>query len=91
MIALDTPAPERSDMFKTIRARFSRGLIEPLEELDLIDGEEIIITVTKATSKAAANDAFERAAGSWEGLVDTEALLRDLKESRKIRGPEIHL
>jgi len=78
-------------MAKTIRARFSKGMIEPLEELDLCDGEEIIITVTKIPSKAATKDAFERAAGSWEGLVDTEALLRDIKESRKIHGPEIHL
>jgi len=34
-------------------------------------------------------DAFERAAGSWKGLVDTERLIKDIYESRRIRAPEI--
>ena len=36
-------------------------------------------------------DAFERAAGSWKGLVDTERLIKDIYESRRIRAPEIKL
>ena len=51
-------------MPREIRARFSGGKIEPLEDVGLQEGEEIIITIRKALSQAAAKDAFERAAGS---------------------------
>ena len=78
-------------MDKEIRARVSGGKIEPLETLDLLEGDEIIITVKKLPPEVAKKDAFERAAGAWKGLVDTEALLRDISESRKIRAPEVEL
>lgn len=78
-------------MAKEIRARFSKGVIEPLEELELEEGEELIILVKKAPVETATKDAFERAAGSWKDLLDTDALLRDFQESRKIRAPEVHL
>ena len=75
-------------MARKIRGRFSKGKIEPLEEVDLKEGEEVIITIGE---ERRATGAFERAAGGWTGLVDTDALLRDFKESRKIRAPEVQL
>ena len=30
-------------MLKTIRARFSKGIIEPLEKVDIADGKEITV------------------------------------------------
>ncbi len=33
-------------MEKTIRARFNKGVIEPLEKLDLEEGTEVNITIT---------------------------------------------
>ncbi len=78
-------------MGKEIRARFSRGKIELLEKVELEEGEEIFITVRKAPTPEAARDAFRRAAGAWRGLVDTDALLKDIKESRNIHGRDIHL
>jgi predicted DNA-binding antitoxin AbrB/MazE fold protein len=72
-------------MTKEIRARFTGGVIEPLEKVDLQEGEEIIITIKNEGGKTP----FERAAGGWKDLVDTTALLRDLHESRKIIGPEV--
>ena len=32
-------------MAKDIRARYSRGKFEPLEELDLLEGEEVVISI----------------------------------------------
>ena len=78
-------------MGKEIRARFSKGKIELLEKVELEEGDEIFITVRKASSPAAARGAFERAAGAWKGLIDTDALLKDFKESRKINGRDIRL
>ncbi len=78
-------------MGKEIRARFSRGKIELLEKVELEEGEEIFITVRKAPSPAEATDAFQRAAGAWKGLVDTDALLKDFKESRKINARDVQL
>ncbi len=78
-------------MGKEIRAKYFRGKIELLENVELEEGEEIFITVRKAPSPAAARDAFERAAGAWNGLVDTDALLRDFKESRKINARDVQL
>ncbi len=75
-------------MPREIRGRVSKGKIEPLEKIDLKEGDEVIITIPEEKPDTSA---FERAAGGWKGLVDTDALLRDFKESRKVRAPEVHL
>ena len=69
---------------KAIKARFSGGVLEPLEPLKLDEGEEV--TVTVATSKPKARpDWLERTAGTWAGLVDAEELIRDIYESRLLQ------
>jgi len=78
-------------MGKEIRAKYFRGKIELLENVELEEGEEIFITVRKAASPEVARDAFKRAAGAWKGLVDTDALLKDFKESRKINARDVQL
>ena len=57
--------------------------------MELEEGEEVIVTIKEHPKET--KDAFERAAGSWKGLVDTERLIRDIYESRRIRAPEIEL
>ena len=75
-------------MAREIRARFTRGKIEPLEEVNLNEGAVITITIREDKP---ASGAFERAAGGWKDLVDTDALLEDFKKSREIRAPEVQL
>jgi predicted DNA-binding antitoxin AbrB/MazE fold protein len=75
-------------MAREFRARFSKGKIEPLVKVDLREGEEFTITIKE---EEAAKGAFERAAGGWKNLVDTDALLNDFKESRKTVSPEVQL
>ncbi|MEX2099943.1 MAG: antitoxin family protein [Acidimicrobiia bacterium] len=70
-------------MARAIRARFSRGKIEPLEPVDLIEGEEIDVTITE---RAAAGDDLAKSlaasAGAWRGLVDGDELLRNIAQDR---------
>ncbi len=74
-------------MGRAIKARFKKGIIEPLEELKLEEGKEILIVIEELPKE----DRFERAAGSWKDLVDCERLLEDFLESRKITRPEVRL
>ncbi len=82
---MTTPLTPGDDVAREIRARVFHGKIEPLEELDLPEGEEVVILVKgKSTLQdEAATAAFERSAGSWEGTLDFDAFLADLRASRK--------
>jgi predicted DNA-binding antitoxin AbrB/MazE fold protein len=43
-------------MIREIRARYSKGKIEPLESLDLEEGQEVVISIKEATSSFADSD-----------------------------------
>ncbi len=68
-------------MVKTVKARFSKGVLKPLETLELREGEEVTVTVVGLPSKAYA-DWLEQTAGGWAGLVDAEKLKREIYDSR---------
>jgi predicted DNA-binding antitoxin AbrB/MazE fold protein len=70
-------------MTKTIRARFTGGVLEPMERIDLPEGEEVTLTIMNNPS-AEDVEAFRRAAGSWRGKVDAEALIRNVYDDRLI-------
>ncbi len=65
----------------TIKARFSGGLLRPLEPLELKEGEEVTVTIVALPSKAP-KDWLERTAGGWVGLIDAKKLKREIYESR---------
>ena len=67
-------------MEKTIRAKFRDGIIEPLEKLEIEEGEEFLITVKIPMSP---EHRFEKAMGSWKGKIDCEQLIKDIYESRR--------
>ena len=73
-------------MVRTFRARFSKGVFEPLEPESttvLHEGEEVLLTVsTPATDDRA--DAFAGSAGAWRGLVDGETLKRHISADRLV-------
>jgi predicted DNA-binding antitoxin AbrB/MazE fold protein len=71
-------------MAKEIRARFSRGIIEPLEELDLPEGAEVIISVREALSAERTLKALRASAGAWSGTHDPEELKRNIYADRLI-------
>jgi predicted DNA-binding antitoxin AbrB/MazE fold protein len=78
-------------MSETIRARVKGGVLEPLEPLEVAEGEEVTLTITLAPSQSRI-DWLSRTAGGWVGLVDGEKLKRDIYESRSlITRPEPRL
>ena len=73
-------------MHKVIRARFSDGVIVPLEELELQDGEEIAVIVTEShcSGKGENVGSLEESCGTWKGLVDTGELKKEIYQDRLI-------
>ena len=79
------------DMIRKIRARFSNGVIKPLENVEFSEGSELTLTITEKPTKAE-DEAFLRAAGSWRGLIDCDKLLKDIYADRKISTrPDVKL
>jgi predicted DNA-binding antitoxin AbrB/MazE fold protein len=77
---------------KTIRARFSRGKIEPLEKIDLEEGKEITVTIINVPGAPIKKDILEATAGGWKGLIDAEELKRNIYNDRLISTrPEVKL
>jgi len=82
-------------MGKTIKARFSKGMIEPLEKVEIREGEEITINILEASSKPLKRsfaEALKKTAGGWKGLVDCDELIRNIYNDRLITTrPEVKL
>lgn len=77
-------------MGTTIRARYTNGVLKPLENVDLEEGEEVSVIIATNSKELTAEEArarFEGSAGGWVGLIDCEKLKRDIYESRSIVNP----
>ena len=70
-------------MGSTIKARFSGGILKPLEALELKEGEEVTVVIVSSHSKSE-KDWLERTAGGWTGLVDADRLKQEIYDSRLI-------
>jgi predicted DNA-binding antitoxin AbrB/MazE fold protein len=73
----------RDAMAGTIRARFTNGVLEPLETLNLPEGTEVTVTILDVPS-AGDGDAFRRSAGGWKGTIDAEELIKNIYADRLI-------
>ena len=71
-------------MGKTIRARFSKGVIEPLEEVELTEGREITVTILDLPTPPGKVDALEASAGGWKDLIDAKTLKENIYADRLI-------
>lgn len=67
----------------TIRARFTHGVLEPLDTVDLPEGKEVTITIIDVPS-GRNFEAFSRSAGGWKGTIDAEALISKIYADRLI-------
>ncbi|MBI4480616.1 MAG: polymer-forming cytoskeletal protein [Acidobacteria bacterium] len=67
----------------SIRARLRRGVLEPLEKLNLPDGAEVTVSLTQS-SEALDFEAFRRSAGGWKDTFDAESLIREIYDSRLV-------
>jgi predicted DNA-binding antitoxin AbrB/MazE fold protein len=70
-------------MGTTIRARFSHGVLEPLEQLNVPEGEVVTITIIRLPTTATGSG-LERSAGGWKDLIDAEELKRNIYADRLI-------
>jgi predicted DNA-binding antitoxin AbrB/MazE fold protein len=73
----------RNAMAGTIRARFANGVLEPLERLDVPEGEVLTITIIRLPVNEGGGG-LERSAGGWKGLIDAEELKRNIYADRLI-------
>lgn len=81
----------RSNMLRKIRARFSHGVIEPLEKVNVTEGKELEVTIEEKPTKAE-DESFLKAAGSWKGLINAEEMIKNIYADRHISTrPEIKL
>ncbi len=77
---------------KTIKARYRNGVIEPLEKVELEEGEEFTLTIVRLSEAKTDEDAFRESRGGWKGLIDCEELKRNIYEDRLIHTrPEVKL
>jgi predicted DNA-binding antitoxin AbrB/MazE fold protein len=77
----------RVKMGKTVRARYSKGVIKPLEKVDIEEGKEIIITIMEVSSKHKL-DAFKKSAGAWKGTIDAKKLIENIYADRLLSTRE---
>jgi len=74
-------------MGKTIRARFSKGVIEPLEKINIPEGEEITVTIMGVPLKHR-KGSFKKSAGAWKGTLDAEKLIENIYADRLLTTRE---
>ena len=81
-------------MVRTIRAKFSRGVFEPLEPAaaEMVrEGQEVLITIS-TESAALAGDPIRDTAGGWKDLLDADALKQNIYADRLLTTrPDVRL
>jgi len=72
---------------KTIKAKFSHGVIKPLENIEFPEGREINILILEPE-----RDIIDATFGSWADLVDCEELKKNIYADRLVSTrPEVKL
>ncbi len=71
-------------MVKYTKARFSQGVIVPLEPLDLDEGAELSITIVVKPKLSTIEERIKtfESSGGWSDSIDGEELKRTIYESR---------
>jgi predicted DNA-binding antitoxin AbrB/MazE fold protein len=71
-------------MAKEFRARFPHGVLEPLEAVDLKEGEEVRVIIADQPKGKGMIEALRASAGGWKGLIDAEELKHNIYADRLI-------
>lgn len=69
-------------MIANVRARFSDGVLRPLEPLDLEEGADVMVSIEDVPPPERTIEALRASAGGWVGLHDPEDLKRMIYEAR---------
>ena len=65
-----------------VRARYSKGVLTPLEPLELEEGAEVDVSLDRASRPPESRDAILAASGGWSDLGDWDAFKRIIYEAR---------
>ena len=71
-------------MIKGIKARFSKGVIKPLEKLNIKEGERLEIIILSVSKGKGMIEALDSTAGGWRNLIDAEELKRNIYSDRLV-------
>ncbi len=69
-------------MARTIRATYSDGVLKPSEELDLEDGEVVVVTISGRRITERDLEMMRSSFGAWKGKIDAEKLIDEIYEAR---------
>ena len=69
-------------VLRGVRARYSKGVFEPQDDVDLPEDQEVLLTVDDRPSPKRDPEAGRAGAGGWVGQHDPEELKRQLYEAR---------
>lgn len=69
-------------VLRSVRARYSKGVFEPLDDVDLAEDQEVLLTVEDKPSPKRDPEAMRAGAGGWIGQHDPDELIRMLYEAR---------
>ena len=77
---------------KTIKARYSKGKIEPLEKLNIEEGKELIVTISDQLTEVKGKDPLDSTFGGWTELIDAEVLKKNIYTDRAVSSrPKVAL
>lgn len=69
-------------MLRTIRAKFTGGVLKPIERLDLEEGMEVTVSIEDSVLSDEVTRALRATAGAWKGKHNPDELKRMLYEAR---------
>ena len=67
---------------KSVRAKFSGGVLVPQETLDLEEGENVILSIAGPPAERSV-EALRASAGAWKGTHEPEALKERIYSNRR--------
>ncbi|MCP5006043.1 MAG: antitoxin family protein [Planctomycetes bacterium] len=90
-VSNSTTKERGSNMLRKIKARFSHGVLELLEKVNVTEGKELEVTIEEKPTKAE-DESFLKSAGSWKGLIDAEKMINNIYAARHLSTrPEVRL
>lgn len=69
-------------MVKRLKARYSRGVLKPLEPLELEEDTELTVMLPAGEAAFTPDGATTATAGAWASLVNCESFERNLYAKR---------
>lgn len=79
-------------MIAKVKARFSGGVLHPLEQVDLVEGQEVLVSIEEIPHEDSLEERRKRTmstAGSLKGKIDGEAIKQMIYAARRRGSQEI--